>query len=285
MGLLDDAYKRVAQKRFLVQGDVLFSNMLGILKENTGDVNGSVGLDIFLAVPFTFDDRKSGAGVTVVFESAAYAPNINRLLDDNASRKGNDPYAPVPLRPQMEEYLDRILTVYNVSDKMLFVSMVADTLDTDLEERSPGSEIALEHPDFMQGHLYGMRHFERLIDAYERLTFDPNLRRIPWKNLIGFENSEVDFNHISPEVLQVLLPDMEPGQLLPFTTERIEVYESMDDLPFDRQTKEKLKKLNVVFYSPMVSGDLLIKRGEGQLHVTFLYNLSSKEVSHIEVAN
>lgn len=284
MGILDGAFKRVSNKRFLVQSDLLLSNMLGILKTASGDVNDSATLDIFLSVPLAFENRDFDTGTTIAFASAASRPNINWLVENNVSNGRRDPYAPVPLNPTMEEYLDRILTVYNVSDKILFVSMVADTIDTDLDERSAGSEIALEDPDFSQGHLYDMHHFTQVLDAYEALTLDPFARKIPWESLIGFRNDSLDFNHITPEALQYLAEDIPVEQLAQYTTQRAGVYESLDDLPFDARTKEKLKKLRVVFYSPNVSGDILIKNGERQLHVTFLYNLGSKKVSDIEMA-
>ena len=284
MGILDDSFKRVSNKRFLVQGDILLSNMLGILKNASSDVNDSATLDIFLAVPFAFENKDFDTSATIAFESAASRPNVNWLLDDNTSKKKTDPYAPVPLNPQMEEYLDRILTVYNVSDKILFVSMVADAIDTDLEERSAGSEIALEDPDFTQGKLYDMHHFMQIVDAYERMTMDPVARTIPWESLIGFTNQNIDFNHLTPDALQMLAPELPVERLAEFTTDRIDLYESLDDLPLEAETKRKLKKLRVVFYSPNVSGDILIKNGEQQLHVTFLYNLGSKKVSDIEIA-
>jgi len=283
MGILDASYKRVSNKRFLVQGDILLSNMFGILKNASGDVNDSTTLDIFLSVPFAFDSKDFDTAATIAFASAASRPNINWLLDRNASKRTNDPYAPVPLNPQMEEYLDRILTVYNVSDKILFESMVADTIDTDMQERSAGSEIALEDPDFQQGKLYGMHHFNQVLDAYERMTLDPAIRAIPWESLLGFRNTELDFNHITADALRFLAPEVPVEALAALTTERVQVYESMEDVPLDAATKEKLKKLRVVFYSPSVSGDILIKNGDRQLHVTFLYNLGSKKVSDIEI--
>jgi len=145
MGILDRSYAKVSEKRFLIQSDVLLANMFGILREASTDVNDSEGLDALLAVPLSFETDAFDASVAITFESAARVPDINLLVERNVSRRnGADAYAPQPLNPVLEEYLDRILTVYNVSDKILFLSMVADTIDADLEERVAGSEVALK---------------------------------------------------------------------------------------------------------------------------------------------
>lgn len=282
MGLLNDSYKRVANKRFLVQGDVLLSNMLGILKNASSDVNDSTTLDIFLAMPFVFENKAFDTAVTVAFTSDASRPNINWLVEGNATKK-EDPYAPVPLNPEMEAYLDRILSIYNVSDKILFVSMIADAIDDDEQERSAGSEIALENPDFTQGRIYDLHHFQQIVDAYEAVSLDPAVRQIPWGQLIGFSNTVLDFNHITPEALAVIAPELEPEQAALLSSERIEVFESFSDLPLDAETKARLKRLHAAFYSPEVSGDILIQNGERKLHAAFLYNLGSKKVSDIEI--
>ncbi len=284
MGILNDAFKRVSNKQFMIQSDVLLSNMLTILKSASGDVNDSTTLDIFLAVPFTFDNRDFDTSATIVFESAASKPNINWLIDANATTDENDPFAPVPLNSEVETYLDHILSIYNVSDKILLVSMIADAIDIDLDARNGISEIAAENVDFTQGYIYDYHHFRQVLEAYERVTLDSSVEHIPWESLIGFTNASLDFNHITPEVLRLLVPQMTPEEIALMTTERLEVYNTLDELSFDEEDKKRLEALHVVFYDPGVEGDILIKNGERQLHVTFLYNLSSKKVSDIEIS-
>ena len=72
-------------------------------------------------------------------------------LEDNATK--SDAEVELPIKQTYETYMDRILTVYNVSDKILLLSMIADTVDNDLKERTVGSEIALEEPFFAQGKI------------------------------------------------------------------------------------------------------------------------------------
>lgn len=283
LGLLNQSYQRAANKHFLIQGDVLFSNIISMLKNASSDVNDSTTLDIFLAIPFVFDNSEFDTAASIVFESAASRPNINWLIDANATQD-SDSAAPIPLNFEMEAYLDRILSVYNVSDRILLVSMIADAIDSDLEARSSGSELALEHPDFMQGKLYDMHHFNQLIDAYVALTFDVSVREVPWKALIGFVNTELDFNHITPEAFMVIAPDIDPEQAALLTTDRLEVYSTVEDLPLDAETKARMEKLHVAFFSPQVNGNVLIQNGQQKLHATFLYDLKSTKVSDIEIS-
>ncbi len=283
MGTLDRSYARVSNKRFLVQSDVLLSNMFAILKNASADVNDSQTLDIFLSVPLTFSSKAFDTMVNITFASAASVPNLNWLVPDGNGTKKRDPYAPIPANPVLESYLDRILSVYNVSDKILFLSMLEDSVDKDLNERVSGSELALENPDFTQGHVYDMAHFMQIVDAYEKVTLDMQVRKIPWEKLIGFTADGLDLNRISPEALAFLAPEIPPESIAKFTSERTQDYQSLDDLPLERETKEKLKKLKVVFYSPKVSGDILIGNGERKLHVAFMYDLGSKKVSDIEI--
>ena len=283
MGVLEKSFKRVADKHFLIQGDVLMSNMLGILRNVSGDVTDAMTLEIFLAVPYAFENKDFDASVSVSFESASTRPNINQIVSETNASRGSDANAPVPLNTAMEEYLDHILTVYNVSDKILLTSMIADAVDADDQERVVGSELAVEYPDFTQGRIYDIHHFEQILDAYELLTLDHAARNIPWEELIGFDNAGIDLNYITPGALQFLAPDLPVDSLALLTTERSDLYESLDDLPLLDETKERLKSLNVVFYSPEVSGDILIRSGALALQVAFLYNLETKEVSNIEI--
>jgi len=284
-GIVNDSFKRVSDKLFLIQGNVLFSDMIGILKEASGDVNDSMGLDLFLSVPLFFENKQNDLSVDISFKSEASTININHLLEEGNTSKKRDPYAPIPLKSVYEAYFDRILTVYNLSDKIMLLSMIADTLDTDLDERSTGSEIALQDPFFTQGHIYSMQHFEQILEAYKKQTLDFYVDSVPWDLLIGFHADQTDFNHMTPEVLQHLAPEIDPESLPMFTTDKIDIYEDMDGLPFDTETKERLKEMQIVFYNPTVSGIMNIRNGERRMQIAFLYDLSNKKVSNIEVSN
>lgn len=282
MGLLRHDFTQTAQKNFLAQGDLMSADMFALLKNVTADVNDSQTLDIFLALPFAFENAKTQIAVGATFESGATRPNVNWLVEHNVS--SDDPYAPLPLNAAMEEYLEHILTVYNVSDKMLLVSMMADTIDEDLNERLGGSEIALESIDFMQGGVYDFGHFKQILHAYERQTQDFSVEQIPWKYLLGYTNDTLDLNYVTPDALHYLLPDMAEEEIVRLTTEREAVFDSYDAFGVDEVQRKRLEAVRSRFYAPEVAGDLLIRRGDERLHVGFLFDLGKKEVRHIEVS-
>ncbi len=183
-----------------------------------------------------------------------------------------------------ESYLEHILSVYNISDKMLLLAMIADTVDDDLDERIPGSEIALIDPLFSQGNIYSLEHMHQIVKAYVRETRDISVYEIPWESLLGFRSSDVDFNHVTEDVLYHMAPELRES-LLFYTTEREEVFDSYDTIPLDAESKVLLDALGVVFYSPEVRGTMNITSSDHSVEIEFSYNLMTKEVSHIEITN
>jgi len=285
-GIIDESFKRISNKQFLIQSNSLFSGFKEILKNASGDVNDSMTLDIFLSMPFVFDLKSRDISVDISFTSAAQSINPNLMLksaENNATQNESD--VPVPINESYEAYFDRILTVYNVSDKILLLSMIADTVDGDLKERITGSEIALEDPFFSQGHIYSIDHFYKILEAYKRQTLDYNVDQIPWEHLLSFTNETVDLNHIEQDTLSMLMPDMDAASLASLTTDRVDVYESFESMGMDSESAKTLQSLGVGFYSPEVKAWINIRNGEEHQGLTFLYNLQTKKARHIEITN
>ncbi len=284
-GLLDNAFKRISNKLFLIQSNVVFADFIGVLKEASRDVNDSLGLDIFLSVPLYFENEANSIIVDISFESQASKVNINHLIKETGSKKEKESFEPIAMQTAYEEYLNQILAVYNLSDKILLLSMIADTIDSDLKERLSGSELALSDPFFTQGQIYSLHHFEQITAAYKKQTLDFNVDLVPWDKLIGFQADQIDFNHINPEVLQHLVPALDPESTSLYTTDKVDIYESMEDLPFEAETKKLLQGMNVVFYSPYVHGKMNINNDARTMQIAFTYDLSEQKVSNIEVSD
>ncbi len=283
-GILDNSFKRISNKLFLIQSNVFFNDFITILNDATNDVNDSDTLDIFLMIPVAFASEHKDIAVDVSFVSEASKININRLVSDANSSDKRSIYEPIPMQAAYESYLEHILSVYNISDKILLLAMIADTVDGDFDERVPGSEIALSDPLFSQGGLYNVEHMTQITKAYVRETQDFNANDIPWETLVGFRNEAVDFNHINADVLHHVAPELQESLPL-YTTEREEVYDSYDTIPLDATTKVLLDALGIVFYSPEVRGSMNISSSERSIEIEFSYNLNTKEVSHIEITN
>ncbi len=284
-GILDNSFKRISNKLFFIQSNVFFKDFITILNQSTNEVNGSDTLDIFLMIPISFAPEHQDISFDVSFVSDASKINLNHMLSTDVNITDLEArHEPIPVKIVYESYIDHILSVYNVSDKILLLAMIADSVDNDFDERISGSEIALKNPLFSQGKIYNLKHFKQILDVYVRETLDYSVYKIPWHDLIGFQNEYVDFNHISKEVLYHTAPELQDNIAL-YTTERIEVYDSLDTVPIEESTKKNFEELGMKFYSPNIRGTMRIVSGESTLEMAFSYNLKTKEVSHIEVTN
>jgi hypothetical protein len=275
-GILDNSFKRISNKKFLLQSNLVLVNVIDLLKQNSSDINDSMMLDIFLSMPLAFENKEQDIMVDITFESDATQLNINHYIPENNT---TNPQVSQPI----ENYLDYILTIYNVSDKILLLSMIADTIDMDDEERTSGSEIALENPFFAQGTIYNRDHFFAILDAYKRNTLDYTVNEIPWGKLIGFRGNEIDFNHISPDALSIMLPNVDPSVILNYTEGRLDTYDSFDALGIDAETQKSLEELHLTFFSPDIEAHVNIRHAGERSRMRFSYNLSTQEVSHIEI--
>jgi hypothetical protein len=282
-GILKEGFAKTSRKALLVQSNVLLSDSQMLLRQNTKDINGSETLDILLSLPLFFSDKKTGIMTDLSFTSGADAVNVNRLLEVGTA-KATGTHA-TPIRATYEAYFERILAYYDVADTALLISMIADTIDDDLNERLPGSEIALQSPDFTQGHIFDLHHFRQILTAYKRQTLDFNVDTIPWEKLISFRNDGIDFNHITPDALRFIVPDVDGTTVADLTTGRVEVYNHLADLPLSPEDIKTLEDMNVTFYSPLVIGKMNMMSNKRKISYTFTYNLSTQEVSQFAIAD
>jgi len=281
-GILDRGFSSAGHKAFLVQSNVIFSDIYDLLRQNTKDINDSDTLDILLSIPLFFGNKKDGIMTDITFASDASTVNINHLI---RKPEGTTPRGVIiPTEPAYEAYLDHILTFYNVSDPLLLISMIADTIDDDMDERVYGSEIAMQSPEFSQGKIFNMRHFRQILDAYKRQTLDFSVDTIPWEKLVGFRNASTDFNHITAESLRFMAPDIDDATLADLTTGRSVVYQQFTDLPLTPEDVKTMEDLNVTFYSPNVLATMRIFGDEQKVSYTFIYDLSTQKVSHFAIA-
>ena len=275
-GILEHSFKRISNKQMLVQSNVYLAKFVEILKKASSEVSDAFTLDIFLLAPLSFENKEHMLHVDISFTSEATAPNINLMLESNKTN--------APSKRVYVDYFDQILNVYNISDKLLLLSIIEDTLDSDYQERISGSELVLLDPFFMQGEIYSYKHFRKILDAYKELTRDPSVDLIPWKNLLGYKGIGVDLNHISSDALLMMQPSMHPDSVALYTTEREDVYDNFDALQLDEESKKVFKDMNVSFYSPFVRAKMSINDGDEELDIFFSYNLKTQKVSDIEVS-
>lgn len=273
--ILEHAYKRIHNKQLLVQSNVMFNHFMELFKSNSADVSDPFTLELFLMVPLSFQSEATGLKLEATFESAATAPNINHLIKDINQTNAEPQVA-------YADYLDRILAIYDVSDRILLAALIEDTLDTDHEERVPGSEIALSDPFFIEGKIHDINHLLQVIEVYKLQTKDTQVDNIAWKKLFVFDGDKVDVNYITPESLMAVNPEFDEMQTLELTTQKTDTYESLEAFALDSEMAERFKELNIDVYAPLVRGTLTLTDGDKHIGITFLYNFETKEVSSIE---
>lgn len=281
-GILNQGFAGASRKAFLVQSDVLLSDIQTLLRQNTADMNDSTALDVLLSLPLFFGDKQAGVMTDLTFASDASCVNVNLLLETETATDNN---ASPTMRTAYTAYFERILQFYSVADAELLLAMIADTIDGDLDERLPGSEIALEEPDFSQGRIYDLHHFRQILAAYKRQTRDYNVDTVPWRMLIGFRNSGIDFNHITAQTLHFIAPDLDESVVAELTTDRVDVYDNFDGLSLDDETVKTLEGFNVAFYNPQIVGSFHVFGDKQKVSYTFAYDLSTQKVSQFAIAD
>lgn len=145
--------------------------------------------------------------------------NINNLCD--ATGKPKEAYSP---------FLTALFTRYRIAAPETFINILYDTIDTDLAERQSGSEIAAVFCDFRNGSIENFAQFSQIVARYLVLTKDRQILTIPWEQLIGFEGDKIDINYVSPELLSLIVPEIDPQTLHRVTDLRTAPFESKEQL-------------------------------------------------------
>jgi len=264
--------KVVEEKHHLLQTSALMNNITQILKEKSKEFNSSESLEILITLPIELESE--GLRLSFTFDSTAKGINPNNFL-----KKKNHK---ISLNPDYILLFDRILQTADVQNKELFLALIEDTLDKDLDERMPGSELSLYNKRFAQGKIENYKKFKMLIDQYIILTEDANIYKIPWKDILSFHSSKTDFNYISPKLLEYILPYLDKETLLSLTTKRKKLIKNWKALPIAKEYKKELKKYDIVFYAPIVKGKFQFQEEEKKGKAIFVYDIKNKKVLELE---
>ena len=266
-----NAFEETSKKSFITQSNVFFKDIKRILKDNVSDINGSQELDFLINFPIAVSDEENDISISITFASDSSKININKIMDANLSAK--------------QEYLDSLdhaLINYGVIDRAFFISLILDTIDEDTQERIFESEISLKSRFFKNGKIENFNHFQKIIDYYKRHREDPAIDLVPWSQIVGFENEKIDFNYITEDALWFILRRYDKSFLKEVTTQKIEVYESFDELFFNEEDKTLLEAFGVEFFAPQILCKAFLKQGDQEGDLRFSYNLNTKEVSNVE---
>ena len=271
VSLSQNASKDIERKQTLIQTATFVQNIADILARKSGEINSTDGLEMLILMPIELDSDE--LSLKVSFDSAAKGINPNNFV----KREHNKTI----FNPEYILLFDRILQSANVQSKELFLALIEDTLDEDLQERIPGSEMALYNKRFAQGSIENYKKFRMLIDRYVALTEDPNIYTIPWKKILDFHADAIDFNYIAPELLHYIVPYLDSETIRRITVDKKMSFGGWEDLRLPKEEKEELKKFHILFYVPIVKGELEFTQGDSKSFATFIYDIKKKKVLDI----
>jgi len=84
--------------------------------------------------------------------------------------------------------------------------------------------------DFHNGSTENMTQFKQIIGRYLAITKDPQILKIPWEKLIGFEGDKIDINYATPEIVSIIAPKINTATLRQITDLRTEPFDSKEKL-------------------------------------------------------
>jgi len=267
----ENAFNNVSKKQFIIQSNVFFRDLKGILKNNVSDINSSEELEFLVNYPIQIDNEDNDISISITFSSDSSKVNINQILDANQT-----------IKQHYVESLDFALASFNVIDRAFFTALILDTIDTDEEERIFGSEIVLQEQFFKNGKIENFDHFDQIVNYYKQTREDAQIDKVPWTQIIAFNGNKIDFNHISQDALWFILKRYDREFLKEVTVDRLDIYSSFDELFFNEEDKKNLQDFKVDFFSPKVVCKALVRQANQSGELLFSYNLNTKEVSNIE---
>ncbi len=226
---------------------------------------------IFYGSKMPFNLQFGESRVKIKIDSAHKYLNINSL-SAAMSKKDNIVY---------DDFIN-MLYQYNVKDPEFFVDLLLDTLDADNIEKNSGSgsEISLQNPIFRNGKIYNNKHFNIILDYYSNTVGDKAIFKVPFNNIISFNAPSIDINFANEKLLNVIFHDANTFSLN-IIKKHTEIYEKLEDLPFDEFYLKEIRKgrfgHSVETTSSLISVVVeLSYKEQFKSKIKFLYNIKNK---------
>ena len=250
-----------------MQTNLVMQNLLGYLKEINFDEDM-----IFYASLAPFPLEFSQSNVLFELKSAQRQININSFIQ--ATLKDN----------LANDRFILLLLKYKVKEPNLFLDILKDTHDKDIDERnSEDSEIINEYPIFRNSKIYNQVHLDKIIDYYFDKTGDNNIFDVPFSDIFSFDNSSIDINFMSRDTMEILFEDANYN-ILKAIEEKVEIYDELEDLPFDEYYINKIEKgiLGQIIKTKTtlleIKADVNYKT-QFTSKISFKYNITSKKIT------
>ena len=256
------------EARFLLQSGAVVEDVLALMKETDklGAVSDAGTLSVFLFSAGFIPLELKELLVKIEITSAMGHVNINTLA------------ASAELQKALIEYMVR----FNVQDASYLSDLLIDCMGGYKEVYK--TNIFDEMPELYRERIVSKRHFKKVIDFYVRERHDNAVNKLPWDELIRFDDSNitaVDANYVTPALWQMYIRDLQEERALELASGE-GMYNSLDDIDLSPEEKTELEKFKLSFFQPTVRMDIEILENNSSAHIAFDYDLSSKKGKHFE---
>ncbi|MDR1284944.1 MAG: hypothetical protein LBJ88_01945 [Campylobacteraceae bacterium] len=259
-------FEKASERNLFVQLDKSFLDVLAILQKSAQNIKDAQSLSTIIGLPIVLNTDSGDLNVMIEISSAAGVININNLVLNNNNT--NEP---------LYNLLQNLLYEYRVINSNFFLSILLDAIDKDKNERTYASEAALQSYKFSDGGINSKESFSYLLDYFVANGGDAKIYSIPWEDIIGFFGKDIDFNYIKEPLFTLIKKEYNLHSL-----NQDRVISSYDELMISSSDKDKLKALNIGFFSPRIlCGMNFFYLGQTK-SLNFLYDIESKKVGYIE---
>lgn len=255
--------KQVREGKCLIQSSMILDDLLKLLKTTP-----------------LLDQVKDAQSMQYFLENASIIPvaleNLNVKININ-SAMGHFNINTLSYFKPFQEALSGYMLQYEISDVEYFKDLLIDCMSGQKNEYR--TDIFDAMPWLYRKRIVSMAHLEQIIDYYVLTRHDNNIRKIPWKQLIRFAPSGdrmIDANYITPQLWQLLLPDITEDIAVDLASNEF-VYEKSQDLSLADEDLAQLERFDLSYYLPRTLIEVDVRRNDQNVHVAFEYDLKLKQ--------
>ena len=257
-----EKYSKELKPSYIAENSLVIKDYLQILFKISDKIKTSKDLQkIFTTVPLS--SKEGNFRIIYTIKPLFNKIDINTLINGNK------------INTYIENYIDNILSYYQIQDPLFFKDLLLDTIDTDNKEREAYSEIVSQNPYFQNGKIYNFKHLEQIENYYYKRTNDKNIYSIPWKKFIFFGNGR-------KHILECNLITKRVAEFLGLTFSDSVSCKSIEN----KENNKTIKNLNIIAYdknkSFWIESDITYFLDNQEQNIKIVYDLHNKKVISVE---
>lgn len=260
--------EQVREGKCLIQSSMVLDDLLKLLKSSPvlDKIEDAEGMRDFLEnttiIPVTLENLN----VKINIHSKMGHFNINTLSSFKA----------------FQEALSVYMLEYDIGDVEYFQDLLIDSMSG--KQPHYRTDIFDTMPWLYRERIVSMTHLEQIIDYYVMTRHDDNINKIPWSELVRFGahgDHKLDANYITPQVWELLLPELALGLHKDLASAEV-VYQGSEDLGLAEEDLETLKRFKLSYYVPRIEVKVDVSRNDQNVHVAFGYDLKTKKSGNFD---